>query len=140
MASLLYTVGGTVVNAAAFGGGNLAFSMLRDHGAEEERKRHDLKEKELQRARDKWNEDRMERLDFINKRLPEKNESRAYINNVDDAILKYYRVFEKKLKPSPPELQLSDFYHPSEAQKNGELLFVAVGAGIATYALYKYLK
>ena len=44
MASLLYTVGGTVVNAAASGGGNLTFSMLRDHCPEEERKRHDLKE------------------------------------------------------------------------------------------------
>ena len=56
----------------------------------------------------------MKRLDFINKSLPE--------------------------KPLPPEPELSDFYHPSEAQKNGELLFVAVGTGIATYALYNYLK
>ena len=70
MALLLYTVGSAVVNSAAFGGGNLAFSMLRDHGAEEECKRH-LKEEELQRARDKWNEDRMKWLDFINKRLCE---------------------------------------------------------------------
>ena len=43
--------------------------------------------------------------------------------------------FQKKIKPLPPELQLSDFYHPAEAQKNGELLFVEVGTGIATYAL-----
>ena len=128
------------MNAVAFGGGNLAFSMLRDHDAEEERKRLDLKGEELQRARDKWNEDPMKRLDFINKRLREKNEARAYINNVDDAILEYYRVFAKKIKPLPPELQLSDFYHPSEAQKNDELLFVAMDTGIATYALYKYLK
>ena len=90
MPSLLYTVGGAVVNAAAFGGDNLAFSILRDHGAEEECKRHDLKEKELQRARDKLTEDRMKWLDFINKRLREKNEARAYIGNVDDAILEYY--------------------------------------------------
>ena len=47
---------------------------------------------------------------------------------------------KKKKKPLPPEPELSDFYHPSEAQKNGELLFAAVGTGIATYALYKYLK
>ena len=46
---------------------------------------------------------------------------------------------QKKKKPLPPEPELSDFYH-SENQKNGELLFVAVGIGIATYALYKYLK
>ena len=69
-----------------------------------------------------------------------KNEARVYINNVDEAMLEYYRVFAKQIKPLPPEPQLSDFYHPSEAQKNGELLFVAVGTGIATYTLYKYLK
>ena len=47
---------------------------------------------------------------------------------------------QKTSKPLPPDPQLSDFYHPSENQKNGELLFVVVGTGIATYALYKYLK
>ena len=40
----------------------------------------------------------------------------------------------------PPEAQLSDFYHPSGAQNNSELLFVAVGTNIVTCALYKYLK
>ena len=57
MASLLYTVGGAAVYAAAFGGGNLALSMLRDHGAEEECKRQDLALEKLQRARDQFNED-----------------------------------------------------------------------------------
>ena len=47
---------------------------------------------------------------------------------------------QKNIKPLPPEPELSDFYHPLENQKNGELLFVVVGTGIATYALYKYLK
>ena len=82
MVSLLFTVGGTVVNALAFSGINFVFSRLTDHG-EEERERHDLALENLQRARDKWNEDRMKRLDFINKRLREKNEARAYINNAN---------------------------------------------------------
>ena len=69
-----------------------------------------------------------------------KNEARAYINNVDKTMLEYYRVFAKQIKPLLPEPKLSDFYHPSECQKNGELLFVTVGTGTATYALYKYLK
>ena len=69
-----------------------------------------------------------------------KNDAKAYINNVDEAMLEYYRVFAKQMKPLPPELQLSDIYYPSEAQKNGELLFVVVGTGIATYTLYRYLK
>ena len=55
-------------------------------------------------------------------------------------MLEYYRVFAKQIKSLPPEPELSDFYHPSEVQKNGELLFAVVGTGIATYALYKYLK
>ena len=85
-----------------------------DHG-EKERKRYDLALKKLQRARDEWNEDKIKRLHFINKRLPEKNEARAYINNVDEAMLEYYRVFVKQIKPMPPKPQLSDFYHPSGA-------------------------
>ena len=91
-------------------------------------------------ARDEWNRDQTKRLDFINKRLRGKNEAKAYINNVDEAMFEYYRVFAKQIKSLPPEPELSDFYHPSERQKNGELLFIAVGAGIETYALYKYLK
>ena len=128
-----------MVNASAFGGTNFVFSRLTDHG-EEELKRHDLALKKLERARNEWNKDRKKRLDFINKRLHEKNEARAYINNVDEAMLEYYRVFGKQINPLPPEPQLSDFHHPSEDQKNGKLLFVAVGTGIATYALYRYLK
>ena len=56
--------------------------------------------------------DRMKRLDFINKRLREKNEAKAYINNVGDVMLEYYHVFAKKIKPSPPQPELSDFCHP----------------------------
>ena len=82
----------------------------------------------------------MKRLDLINKRLREKNEARLHISNVDEAMVEHYQVFAKQIKPLPPEPQLSDFYHLSEVQRNGELLFVAVGTGIATYALYKYLK
>ena len=117
MASLLFTVGGAVVNALAFSSPDFVFSRLRDHGAEE-RKRHDLVLKNHQRARDKWNGDRMKHLDFINKRLREKkNDAKAYINNVDEAMLEYYCVFAKQMKPLPPELELSDIYYPSEAQK-----------------------
>ena len=137
--SLLFTVGAAVVNALAFNDTNFVFSRLTDN-CEEERKRHDLAFEELQKARDKWNEDQMKRLNFINKRLREKNEAMAYINNDDEAMLENDRVFAKQIKPLPPNPQLSDFYHPSEAQETGELLFVAAGTGIATYALYKYLK
>ena len=78
----------------------------------------------------------MKRLDFINKTLRVTNEARTYINNVNEKMLEYYRVFGKQAKPLPLEHQLSDFYYPTEAQKSGELLCTS----IATYALYKNLK
>ena len=81
----------------------------------------------------------MKRLDFINKRLREKNEARAYINNVDEAMVQYCRVFAKQIKPLPPESQLSDFYHPSGAQKMVNYYFLQ-WLTIATYVLHKYLK
>ena len=139
MASVLFKIGGVVVNTLAFGSTNLAFSMLTDHDAKE-RQIHDLAEERLQKARNKWNRDRMKCLDYINRRLRQKNEARAYINNFDEAMLEYSRVFPKQIKLFPPEPELSDFYHPSENQKNDELLFAAVGTGISTNALYKYLK
>ena len=86
MASLLFTVGGAVVNALAFSGTNFFFSSLTDHGADE-RKRHDLAIEKLQREREECNRDRMKRLDFINKRLREENEAKIYINNVDDTMI-----------------------------------------------------
>ena len=116
MASVLCIVGGAVVNALAFSGTNFIFSRLTDHGAEE-RKRHDLALEKLQRARDEWNRDRIKRLDFINRKLREKNEAKAYINNVDETMLEYYCVFAKQIKPLSPDPGLSDFYHPSLFQK-----------------------
>ena len=139
MATLLLIIGGAVVNAIAFSGTTFAFSQLTDHG-KEERKRHNPSLEKLQGARDKWNKDQMKRLDFINKRLREANKAKVYISNADDAMLEYYRVFAKQIKPLPPEPELSDFYQPSGTQKDGELLFIALGSGIVTYAFYKYLK
>ena len=66
----------------------------------------------------------MKRLDFINKRLREKNDTKAYINNVDEAMLEYYRMLAKKIKSLPPEPELSDFSHLSETQKMANYYFL----------------
>ena len=138
MASLLAIGASTAVNALAFSGTNYLFSKFSDHG-EAERKRHDIALEDLQRDRDKWNQERLKRLDFINKRLRDKKEGRDYIGNLDSAMLEYYRVFGVKLKPLPLEPQLSDYYNASEQQKSGELLFVLAGTAISSYIIMKYL-
>ena len=104
------------MNALAFIGTNFFFSKLMDH-SEKERKRHDLALEKVQRACDKWNEDIMKLQDSINKRLPEKKKAREYINNVDEAVLEYCRVYAKQIKLLPTESQLSYFHHPSEGKK-----------------------
>ena len=138
MVSLLAMGVGAAFNALAFSGTSYIFSKFSDHG-EAERKRHDLALDDLKRDRDKWNQERMERLDFINKRLRDKKEAREYIQNLDSAMLEYYRVFGVKLKPLPPEPQLSDYYKPSDQQKNSELLFVIAGTAISSYIIMKSL-
>ena len=138
MASLLAIGASAAVNALEFSGTNYLFSKFSDHG-EAERKRHDIALEDLQRDRDKWNQERLKRLDFINKRLRDKKEARNYIGNLDSAMLEYYRVFGVQLKPLPPEPQLSDYYNASDQQKSGELLFVIAGTAISSYIIMTYL-
>ena len=84
----------TGLNATAFSDTNFLFSGLTDNGAKE-RKIHDLALEKIQRARNEWNENRMKRLDFIYKRLREKNEASPYIDNVDEAMLSTIEYLQK---------------------------------------------
>ena len=45
-----------------------------------------------------------------------------------------------KLKPLRKEPILSDYYHPSEKQKNGEIIFAIAGLGLLGYIMYKMYK
>ena len=87
--TILPTLLGAGINTTAFAGASLGFSMLRHDGGKE-CQRHDLAEEQLQRARNQWNEDRMEWLAFINKRLREQNKAKTYVNDTDEAMLEYY--------------------------------------------------
>ena len=49
----------------------------------------------------------MKQIDLIKKRQGQKNEVRAYMNNVDETMLEYYRIFVKQIKPLPPKPSIS---------------------------------
>ena len=66
MATIALMVGGAITNALAFSGSNFLFNQM--SGAEE-RKRHNLAMENLQHERDTWNEERLERIDYINEEL-----------------------------------------------------------------------
>ena len=64
MASVLYTIGGAVMNALAFSSTIFLFSKLMNHGLKE-RKRYDMVLERHQRTRDEWKIDRIKLLYFI---------------------------------------------------------------------------
>ena len=138
MASILAMAGGAIINAFAFGGSNFLFSQISDHGAEE-RKRHDKAVEHLQKAHDDWYKQRQKRLDFINAQLKKEQHAEHTFNEISEAMQEYYLTTRKRLPPLPKEPKLSDFYHPSEQQKTGELIFISGGLSILGYMLYKYL-
>ena len=71
MASLLAIRGTPLVNAAMFSGTSAAFSMLGDHGRGEA-KRHNLAIEKVVKGKEKWSEERHQRLDYLNERIAER--------------------------------------------------------------------
>lgn len=63
--------------------------------------------------------------------------------DVDAAIREYSQLTGKPLSPLGPEPTLSDFYVPSDSQKDREIVFVLLGlgaSGIIAYSLYRGSK
>ena len=57
----------------------------------------------MRKARDEWRKDKVERLDFINERLCQRNKSKSYLDNVDEAMVEYYQILMKRIKPLRPK-------------------------------------
>ena len=123
------TIFGAGINPPDFVGINYELSKNVCSDTEEDRRRSDL----VEDAKDKWNEYRVRRLDFINKRVCQKSESKHTSAMSVKHWLSTIEYLRNKKKPLPLEPQLSDFYHTSLGEKNGELLFVAVGTGLRAY-------
>ena len=137
MATLAIMLGGAVINALAFSGSKYLLSML--GGSDEERKRHDLAVEQLQAAQAEWSRRRTARLDFINEKLMRQNHAVQTFRDVDAAMREYATVTSNQLDPLGPEPQLSDYYTPSESQKDLEIAFIIFGmaaTGVVAYKLY----
>ena len=144
MASVALLVGGALVNALAFSGSNYLFSKLGQSSSSsdraEEQKRRDKAVEQLQAAHDDWSRERTEHLDWINKKLREQHQAVQDFHNADVAWREYTRLTGETLDPLVPEPQLSDFYTPSSAQKDREIVFIVLGmaaTGLVTYYITK---
>ena len=60
MASIMFLIGGALINALAFSGSNFLFSSLSKELIDREQKRHDKAIEDLQRAQIEWAKRRQE--------------------------------------------------------------------------------
>ena len=138
MGSVISIIGSAAASAVAFSGTNYEFSKLSDHGSGE-RERHDKAIEKLQNDRDSWFKERQQRLDFINERLQKERHAERTFKNVDAGMHKYYLATQHKLKPLRKYPVSSDYYHPSEKQKNGEIAIILGSLTLTGFVVYKYL-
>jgi len=146
MAAIGMMIGGAVVNALAFTGGNYLFSLLgRSDAAEKERKRHDLAIEALQRAESVYQHKRQLRLDYLNQQLRAEQHSMQVFEDVDAAAREYWLVTggdHEKLDKAPDtgsEPRFDEYYAPSASQKKYELLFMVGGLAVTGWAAFKFL-
>ena len=58
---------------------------------------------------------------------------------LEDGMREYYQVFGRKIKPLSKEIVFTDYYYPSESQKQREMAFIVLGTGFVSYIAYRYL-
>ena len=89
-------IGGAVVNALAFTGGNFLFSKLgKNQDAEKERERHDKAVEQLEAAQTAWSQKRMQRLDFINVQIQKEHHAEQTFKYLQNYRSTYFLLFSK---------------------------------------------
>ena len=138
MTAIGMMIGGAVTNALAFTGSNYRFSSL---SSSEERKRHNLATEKLEHNRDKWNQERLQRIDYINDQLKRQEHAERTFASVDDAMRKYYEITGEKLEPLPPEPQMYDYLDEDQTKaiQNGELILIGLGMLGTGVLMYNFL-
>ena len=141
MATIAIMIGGAVLNAATFIGGNyLAKALSGDSGqaALDEKIRHDKALEAYQKAFAKYQKDRTQLLDWIAEQDREKNKAFHDFQDTDRTLALYNQTHRAKVA-LPQEPKFSDYYKPSPQQTNGELLSIGASTLALGYAAFSYL-
>ena len=141
MATLAIMIGGAVLNAATFIGGNYLAKALSGDGGQaalDEKIRHDKALEKYQKDFAQYQKDRTELLDWIAEQDREKDKAIHNFQDTDQALALYNQTHRAKVA-LPQEPEFSDYYKPSPQQKNGELLFIGAGTLALGYAAFRFL-
>ena len=140
MASIAMMIGGAILNAAAFTGGNYLVKYLAgDQASLAEKTRHDKALEAYDAAMDKYNRERTQLLDWVETNREIKAQANQNFTNTDYAFKLYNQAHPDNKLSMPTAPKFSDMYQPSELQKQGELLFVGGGALALGYAAFRFL-
>jgi len=140
MASIAMLVGGAIVNAAAFTGGNILNKYLSgDGGAMAEKTRHDKALEAYEAAQAHYAHERTKLLDWIEINRENKELAKQNLTNTDYAFKLYNQAHPDMKMTMPKEQKFSDFYQPSEAQKQGELIFVGGSVLVISFVAFRFL-
>jgi len=142
MVSIAMMLGGAGLNATVFTGGNyLAKYFDGDNGqaALDEKTRHDKALEAYEAAQARYSQERTKLLDWIETNRENKAQAKQNFTNTDYAFKLYNQAHPDRQMTLPKEPKVSDFYQPSQAQKQGELLFVGGGALALGYAAFRFL-
>ena len=128
-------LGGAITNALAFLESNFLFSHL---SSSAERKQHNVAVEKLQHERDLWNEQRLERIGYINQKLKNQGHAENTFKDVNEAMQQYYLLTGEHLSGMPPEPQLPDFLvEDQQSEKEaGELVIVGFELLFTGYLSY----
>ena len=141
MASIAIMIGGAIINATAFVGGSYLAKFISgdsESASLEEKKRHNLAVEKYQKELEKYEENRAKLNDWIQTNDRMKDEAKQNFANTDFALKLYNKVHQQKIDHLK-EPQFSDFYQPSESQKQGELIFVGTSALAIGFAASHFL-
>ena len=119
-------IGGAIINATAFVGGNYLAKYLSVASAGQEKKRHDLAVEKYEKEYQKYQENRTKLLDWIATNDRIKDKAKQNLENTDYALKLYNETHQDQMDLKEP--QFSDFYKPSVQQKQGEMIYVGASA------------
>ena len=142
MASIAIMIGGAVLNAAAFTGGNYLVKYIAgDSGqaALAEKTRHDKALEAYQAAMETYTHEPTQLLDWIETNREIKAQGNQNFTNTDYTFKLYNQAHPDYKLTLPTAPKFSDMYQPSELQKQGELLFVGGGTLARGYAAFRFL-
>ena len=141
MASIAIMVGGAMLNAATFIGGNYLAKAFGggDQAALDEKKCHHKAPEAYQAAYDKYSRERTQLLDWIETNAEIRAQAKQNFTNTDYAFKLYNQAHPGQPIAPLKEPKFFDFYQPSAHQKKGELVFWGAGTLALGYAAFRFL-